>query len=154
MQGLQTDVAFLRDVRHVGCRVDVPFRTIIVDILDLEMQVFARGAGAGVSRHTELLAGLHRVAFLHGDAVQVHISDLQPSAAFPCVLDGDGLSSGGLGIVVYADHFPVRLSGQHVVMIRADVDALVHLLPGFVHRVGTHPERRGDEQVLLPSDRE
>ena len=117
------------------------------------MQVLASGAGAGVSRHTELLAGLHRVAFLHGDTVQVHISDLQPSAAFPCVLDGDGLSSGGLGIVVYADHFPVRLSGQHVVMIRADVDALVHLLSGFVHRVGTHPERRGNEQVLLPADR-
>lgn len=51
--------------------------------------------------------------------------------------------------MVHRNHLSAVLSSQHRLMVRLDVNALVHLLLGGIHRVLAITERRGDEEKFL-----
>ena len=86
------------------------------------------GTGSRISRNAYLLPGIHRVAYLDGCGTQVQVADLYLGSAFTRVLDGDGFSSGSVGIVIHSHHLAVLFRCQHSLVVAAYVDALVHLL--------------------------
>ena len=51
--------------------------------------------------------------------------------------------------MVHRHHLSAVLRSQHRLMVRLDVNALVHLLLGGIHRVLAIAERRGDEEKFL-----
>ena len=86
------------------------------------------GTGSRIARNAYLLPGIHRVAYLDGYGTQVQVADLYLGSAFTRVLDGDGFSSGSIGIVIHRHHLAVLFRGQHCLVVTAYVHTLVHLL--------------------------
>ena len=111
--------------------------------------MLACGACACVAGYSEFLSGLDNIACLDIDRRQVHIGVLHPASVIPFVFNGDGLSSGTIGIVVDSHHLAIVFGCQYRIPFTTDVNTLVHLLLGRIHRVGTHTEWRGDKQKFL-----
>ena len=152
MQCLLPDVALLRYLGQVRCRVDVPLRAVRVNLPDTEMQMLPGRSCSRIARGAEPLARLHRVAYLHDDIAEVHIGTLHLAAVRTGIFHRDGLAAGCVTFAIDSDDLTAFLGGKHRIALAPAVYPRVHpFCP--VYRVLTHPERRGDEQELLPFDR-
>lgn len=60
MQHLLFDVALLCDFSQIRCRIDVPLRTVRMNLPDTEMQVFP-----ALARFTEPISGLYCIIGSH-----------------------------------------------------------------------------------------
>ena len=111
--------------------------------------MLASGSGAGISRHPQLLTGINHVTYLYCYVRQMQVGALHLAAILTAVFHGDGFPSCRVRIMVHRHHLAAVLRGQHRLMVRLDVNALVHLLLGGIHRILAIAERRGDEEKLL-----
>ena len=84
----------------------------------------------------------------------MQVADLYLGSAFTSIFYGDGLSTGCVGVFIHRYYLAVLFRRQYSLIVTLYVHPLVHLLFGRVCRVGTHTERRCNEQELFTFQRE
>ena len=112
------------------------------------MKVLTRCPGASIARHAKLLSSIHFIANLDINAAKVHIRALVLVAIRSAVFHSDITTGTSISVVVHLDDFTFIFCSKDFVMLRLDVNALVHLLCTRIHWVIPHSKRRGDKHKL------
>ena len=147
-------MSFLCYFSQIRRRVYVPLRPVGIDILYTEVQMLPGRPCPRVARCTEPSAGLYRIADLDGNLLEVHIGTLYLAAVRPGIFHRQRLAAGRVPVQVYRHDLAAVFRSQYCIAFATYIHPLVHLLFCAVHRVLSCPERRGDEQKLLPFHRE
>ena len=99
------------------------------------MKVLACCPCASIPRHAKFLSRIHFIANLDINAAKVHIRALVLVAIRSAVFYSDISTGTTISVVVHLDDFTFVFCSKDFVMLRLDVNALVHLLLGGIHRI-------------------
>ncbi len=115
MQHLLFDVALLCDFSQIRCRIDVPLRTVRMNLPDTEMQVFP-----ALARFTEPISGLYCIIGSHEYLAEVFVGTLYFAAVRTGVFHRERFVSD-------SDDLAALFRRQHcIAVVTSDVHACVH----------------------------